>query len=100
MPWLMPKLHQREEVARDLRSVFNSADRAEAQCRLKTVVEKYRQPAPKLAEWIEANAAEFLSVFQKPEAQRRKLRTTNSLERPNKELKRRTRVVCATLLPK
>lgn len=93
----VPKAYLREEVARDLRSVFNSADLDEAERRLKTVVEKYRESAPKLAEWIEANAAECLTVFQRPEAQRRKLRTTNSLERLNKEIKRRTRV--ATLFP-
>ena len=40
---------------------------------------------------------ERLSVFALPESHRRLLRTTNSLERVNKEVKRRTRV--ATLFP-
>jgi putative transposase len=93
----VPKMHLREEVARDLRAVFNSADLAEAQRRLKNIVDKYRESAPKLADWLEANATECFTVFQRPEAQRRKLRTTNSLERLNKEIKRRTRV--ATLFP-
>jgi putative transposase len=93
----VPKVHLREEVARDLRAIFNSTDLPEAQRRLKTVIEKYRESAPKLADWIEAHAAECFTVFQRPEVQRRKLRTTNSLERLNKEIKRRTRV--ATLFP-
>lgn len=93
----VPKVHLREEVARDLRAVFNSADLPEAQRRLKTVIEKYRESAPKLTEWLEAYAPECFTVFLRPEAQRRKLRTTNSLERLNKEIKRRTRV--ATLFP-
>jgi putative transposase len=38
-----------------------------------------------------------LIVFDFPEAHRRRLRTTNVLERLNKEIKRRTRV--ATLFP-
>jgi len=38
-----------------------------------------------------------LTVFSLPEAHRKKLRTTNSLERLNKEIKRRTRV--ANLFP-
>ena len=38
-----------------------------------------------------------MTVFSLPEAHRKKLRTTNSLERLNKEIKRRTRV--ATLFP-
>lgn len=93
----VPAAHLREDVARDIRSLFNSADLPEAQRRLKTIIEKYRQSAPKLADWLEHNAAECFTVLSRPEAQRRKLRTTNSLERLNKEIKRRTRV--ATLFP-
>jgi putative transposase len=93
----VPKIHQREEVAADLRSVFNASDLLEAQRRLKTMVEKYKEPAPKLSDWLEASVPESLTVFKLPEPQRKKLRTTNSLERLNKEIKRRTRV--ATLFP-
>src|SRR3954465_2320992 len=56
------------------------------------VVKKYRASAPKLADWLEANLPEGLSVFALPAAHRRRLRTINMLERLNKELKRRTRV--------
>ena len=93
----VPKVHLREEVAREIRAIFNSADLAEAQRRLKTTVEKYKESAPKLAEWLETNAEECFTVFSRPDAQRRRLRTTNGLERLNKEIKRRTRV--ATLFP-
>jgi len=93
----VPKIHLRPEVAADLRTVFNAADLPEAQRRLKTVVEKYQESAPNLANWLETNAPESLTVLALPEAQRKKLRTTNSLERLNKEIKRRTRV--ATLFP-
>ncbi len=93
----VPKVHLRGEVAREIRAMFNSLDLAEAQRRLKTLVEKYKESAPKLAEWLEANAEECFTVFSRPDAQRRRLRTTNGLERLNKEIKRRTRV--ATLFP-
>jgi putative transposase len=93
----VPKVHLREEVAADIRTIFHASDLAEAQRRLQFVTLKYRESAPKLAEWIEANAPEALTVFNLPEAHRKKLRTTNSLERLNKEIKRRTRV--ATLFP-
>lgn len=93
----VPKIHLREEVAADLRTVFNAADLPEAQRRLKTVVEKYQESAPNLSSWLETNVPESLTVLALPEAQRKKLRTTNSLERLNKEIKRRTRV--ATLFP-
>ena len=46
---------------------------------------------------MEANVPEGLAVFALPEPHRRRLRTTNALERLNRELHRRTRV--ATLFP-
>lgn len=93
----VPQIHLRESVAQDVRSVFNAADLPEAQRRLKTVADKYQTSAPQLAAWLELNVPESLTVLKLPEKHRKKLRTTNSLERLNKEIKRRTRV--ATLFP-
>jgi putative transposase len=93
----VPTLAMRREVARDLRSVLDAGDRSEADRQLGQLVKKYADAAPKLAAWLEANVPEALTVLQLPAAHRRKLRTTNSLERINKEIKRRTRV--ATLFP-
>lgn len=93
----VPKLAMRMEVARDLRRVLDAGDRAEADRQLGGLVKKYADDAPKLAQWLEANAPEALTVLGLPAAHRRKLRTTNMLERVNKEIKRRTRV--ATLFP-
>jgi transposase-like protein len=89
---MVPRLDQRAEVARDLRAVFNSIDRAEAETRLKMTAQKWQKTAPKLSAWMEANVPEALTVFHLPEKHRRRLRTTNALERLNQELKRRTRV--------
>jgi putative transposase len=93
----VPKIHMRPEVANDLRAIFNAPDRHEADRQLDLAVTKYATSAPKLAEWIQANLPEGLAVFSLPPAHQRKLRTTNQLERLNKEIKRRTRV--ATLFP-
>jgi putative transposase len=93
----VPKIEQRREVAADLRGVFNASDRREADERLTRLVTKYQKTAPKLAAWLEANVPEGLTVLSLPEEHRRRLRTTNGLERLNKEIKRRTRV--ATLFP-
>jgi len=60
-------------------------------------VRKYEKKAPKLSAWMAANLAEGLTVFAFPAAHRKRLRTSNLLERLNKEIKRRTRV--ATLFP-
>jgi transposase-like protein len=93
----VPKVALRAEVAADLRLVFDAADRAEAERQLGLAVKKYQDSAPKLAAWMESNVPEGFSVFLLPAAHRKKLRTTNGLERINKEIKRRTRV--ATLFP-
>ena len=92
-----PTLDLRRTVAAQLRSVLNAGDRREAQERLDRLVAEHRKSAPKLAAWLEANVPESFTVFALPETHRRRMRTTNGLERLNKEIKRRTRV--ATLFP-
>ena len=64
---------------------------------LQRLLDKYAQTAPALVAWAEENLAEGLTIFAFPEAHRRRLRTTNMVERLNKEVKRRTSV--ATLFP-
>jgi putative transposase len=61
------------------------------------MIEKYRPTAPRLAAWLETDVPEGLTVFMLPAAQRKRLRTTNVLERLNEEIRRRTRV--ALLFP-
>jgi transposase-like protein len=87
----------RSEVARDLRRVFDADETAEAERRLQDIVARYQKTAPQLAAWLEENVPEAITVLRIPAAHRRRLRTTNSLERLNKEINRRTRV--ATLFP-
>jgi putative transposase len=88
----VPKLDQRSKVAAQIRSVLNSADRPAAEQRLKEVVKEHQKTTPKLARWMEENLPEGLTVFTLPAEHQRRMRTTNSLERVNQELKRRTRV--------
>jgi putative transposase len=93
----VPEVAMRKEVGASLRAVFDAPDRAEAERQLDLAVKKYRTTAPKLAEWMEADVPEGLTAFALPSSHRRRLRTTNMLERINREIKRRTRV--ATLFP-
>lgn len=93
----VPKVSMRNEVAQDLRGVFNAPDRNEADRLLGGLVRKYERSAPELAKWMETDIPEGLTVFELPVSYRRRLRTTNMLERLNQEIKRRTRV--ATLFP-
>ncbi len=93
----VPKVHMRSAVAADIRGVFNAPNGNEAERLLRLAVEKYRHSAPKLADWMERSVPESLTVFTRPAAHQRRLRTSNMLERLNKEILRRTRV--ATLFP-
>jgi putative transposase len=83
----------RKEVAADIRTIFNAPDRSTAEAFLDRVVAKYQNSASKLADWLEQNIPEGLTVFDFPAEHRRQLRTTNGLERLNREIVRRTRVV-------
>lgn len=93
----VPKKAMKEEVAQDIRDIFNSNKRTEADKKLTEFVNKYSVSAPKLAEWAEINIPEGLTVFELPRKCQKKLRTTNGIERLNREIKRRTRV--AALFP-
>lgn len=93
----VPRLDQRAEVARAIRSVFDSPDRPSAELRLKQIVAHYAGSASKLATWMEENLPFGLTVFSLPVAHQKRMRTSNALERLNQEIKRRTRV--ARLFP-
>jgi len=89
----LPKQAMRLEVAADIRAMFNTSDRKSAEGLLKAVIQKYAISAPRLSAWLEENLAEGFTVFDFPLEHRRTIRTTNSLERINREIRRRTRVV-------
>jgi transposase-like protein len=57
------------------------------------VVEKYAKHASRLADWIEKNFPEDLTVFAFPVKHQRRLRTSNPIEPLNRKFRRRTSVV-------
>ena len=93
----VPRRALKSEVAADIRAVFNARHRQEAEELLASAVQKYAETASNLADWMEENIPEGLTVFSFPEKHRLRLRTTNGLERLNREIRRRTRV--AVLFP-
>ncbi len=59
-----------------------------------SVARKWREQGnEKVAGHLEEHVEECLSCLEFPESHRRRIRTTNGLERLNQEIKRRTRVV-------
>jgi len=93
----IPRLDQRKPVAVRIRAIFNAPDRAEAERLLKQAIEAWATDMPKLAQWAEDNLPEGFAAFDMPQAHRVRVRTTNGLERINREIKRRTRV--ASIFP-
>jgi len=89
----VPRKELQATVAAEIRTIFNAPERATAEAYLAKLVQKYAQTAPRLADWLEKNLPEGLTVFAFPAAHQRKLRTVNLVERLNRELDRRTRVV-------
>lgn len=93
----VPKQEMKAQVASDIRAIFHAPDETEARRLLEMFTDRYQNTAPRLAAWAADALPQGLSVFALPEKHRKRLRTTNALERLNKEIKRRTRV--ATIFP-
>jgi putative transposase len=89
----VPRQSMKAEVAADIRAILTAADRSAAEQSLQMTIQKYAESAPRLSAWMEENLAEGFTVFDFPHDHRRFIRTTNSLERVNQEIRRRTRVV-------
>jgi putative transposase len=85
---------KRKELGADLRGIFAAPEREQALGIASTVAEKWREKGhKKVAEHLEEHIEECLCCLAFPESHRRRIRTTNGLERLNQEIKRRTRVV-------
>ena len=83
----------KEQVASDIRAIFNAPSYEESKRLLDMFVARYAKEQPKLAAWAEENIPEGLTVFSLPEAMRKKLRTNNLEERLNRSIKARTRLI-------
>ena len=89
-----PNLAIRKRIGPELRQVWNAPNLQTAEQNLRQLVERYRDKAPNLAQWLEDNIPEGLAVFTLPEGHRRRLRTSNPIERAiQQEIKRRTQKV-------
>ena len=76
-----------------LRGVTQAGTLDIARTRLGEAVEASAAQYPRLAALVDEQGEEMLAVYGLPEAHRRRMRSTNLLERFHQEVKRRTRVV-------
>jgi putative transposase len=84
---------RRKELAEGLRGVFAAPSREVAVRLASELAARWRTSHPRVAEHLEEHIEECLSCLAFPESHRRRIRTTNGLERLSQEIKRRTRVV-------
>ena len=84
---------QRNLVAAALREVFNADNRQDARERVGHVLERLAAVAPKVCELLETTEEDLIAFYELPTEHWTKLRSTNPLERINKEIGRRTDVV-------
>jgi len=89
---VVPKQAQ-DAVAAIVRTIFAQPDHASAMTQLHEVARMLSPKFPQVAELLEDAAEDVLAHLHFPREHRRRLHSTNPLERLHKEIKRRTRVV-------
>ena len=77
----------------ELVEMFGCATAAEARARRDAIIADYSELAPKAAERLDRGFEDAMTVMELPAEMRRCTRTSNYLERLNKEVKRRSRVI-------
>jgi len=84
---------QQPLVSGAIRQLFHAADGTEARARLGQVVDQLNAPAPRVAELLESAEDDLLAFYTFPPEHWSKLRSTNPLERVNREIGRRSDVI-------
>jgi transposase-like protein len=84
---------QQGMVAALLRPTFNADTGEQARTLVGDALERLRKPLPKVAALLEEAEEDLLAFYAFPADHRPKLRSTNPLERVNREIGRRTDVV-------
>jgi putative transposase len=81
----------KQEVADRLRDIFYASSKENAVKHYQTFLEKYEPVIPSATQSLKNSIDACLTFFSFPEEEWKSLRTTNAIERVNKEFKRRTR---------
>lgn len=81
----------KQEVADDVRSIFYAKSKKKAMAFLKEFKSKWEKDLPSATKCLESSINSTLTYLNFPEEEWISLRTTNPIERLNKEFKRRTK---------
>jgi len=80
-------------VAQDIRAILQATDTDTAQFLLNRFADRWIKLEPKLVHWAQINIPQGFQALSLDPKFRRSLRTSNLIERFNREIKRRSRVV-------
>lgn len=83
----------RDELKQDVRRIFDAADTETARTLLNQTLERFQESASKAMVILEAGFDDATAVLELPEACRIRIRTTNNVERLNREIRRREKVI-------
>lgn len=83
----------RDNMKKHLRSIFDAASTDTARMLLNQTLEWYQESAPKAMSILEEGFDDAAAVLELPEACRVRTRTTNMVERLNREIRRREKVI-------
>ncbi len=83
----------RKEVANRLKDLFNAPTYDQAVERRDQLVKDWQTEFPKVVKKLENSFDELMVIYQLPEELRKRLRTNNTIERVNQEIRRRDRVI-------
>lgn len=76
-----------------LRQILEASDEATARQQLRETMEAFASSAPRAMECLENGFEDVIAVLCLPERYRKRLRSTNPVERLNEEIRRRERVI-------
>lgn len=86
----LPK-REKDSCLKGTKLIYQAANRREAIVRFREWSKEWRYSQPKAVKCIEGDLDELLNFLACPKAHRRKVRTTNAIERAFREVRRRTR---------
>jgi len=84
---------KRKELVVDLRTLFTATTPAQVRIIANQIADRWRGTHPAVARSLEEESEAYFACLAFPLVHQSRIRTTNSMERLNQELKRRTRVI-------
>ncbi len=82
-----------KEYILKLKDIFAAPDIEQARERKEKLLKELETVKPKIADWLDADIESCFTVYSLPSEHKKRMRSTNMIERFNQELLRRSRVI-------